>query len=663
MRDCENNHYRGGARRIRSWVLGVLAAVFLLADAAMAHSADEMEKIHLIAGSNVEHALAKLQAFPEDGAEAVQIAFMRGSLHLNTDKSVERDLARLKQLAESAQALGQVQQGRSARLAARCLQLKSAGGRIDSSGQLAAILGNEYTDAPGWLQYECSAIVAGQMLMRGEYLKALPLLRENLVAAERMGSQWRRALTLSKLAYTAYRSGQHERAMQLSRDALQLAPEMEALGERGDVYTNIAWIAAFEPDMQPSRLELMEAANQAWREGGSERNLARGLVNLADVHLGNGDYREALQTSEQLQSIIKRLPMEPMVVDINTFNRGVALIGLGRTTEGLLAARTAIANAASRSELQLQVDLVAELANYLEKTGHLAEAIAQFRQYRELNNEIQQNIRQEDLQELQAQYDEQDRQVAAARLRDEAAWREKEVKESQRTLWLWAVLGVVVLGLLLFALSVFRRMYRAEAELRASMQVLERISSEDSLTGLANRRSLRDYLHTMPLSGPGWVVMLDIDHFKQINDEWGHASGDEVLRHVAGVLADFCAGHGKVFRWGGEEFLLLVAGAHEAGPDLAAALLDRFAGTLALGDASIPAPTASLGIAAWPQQRLPEAWASVIAEADAALYGAKLLGRNRAIIALSRQAQPLDADDAAAAIAAGAWMMIEGRPR
>jgi diguanylate cyclase (GGDEF)-like protein len=152
-------------------------------------------------------------------------------------------------------------------------------------------------------------------------------------------------------------------------------------------------------------------------------------------------------------------------------------------------------------------------------------------------------------------------------------------------------------------------------------------STLDQLTGLLNRRAFdlrfaevseQAAISAQPVS----VVLADIDRFKAVNDEHGHAVGDAVLRDIAHVLRGRLRSFELLYRFGGEEFLLLLPGAHEE----AAA---RIAGTLrAAVEARRPAGlpvTASFGVATASGDDL----SSLVARADAALYAAKAAGRNR----------------------------------
>jgi diguanylate cyclase (GGDEF)-like protein len=161
--------------------------------------------------------------------------------------------------------------------------------------------------------------------------------------------------------------------------------------------------------------------------------------------------------------------------------------------------------------------------------------------------------------------------------------------------------------------------------------MVEKQALVDGLTGLANRRAASDALHAEAaraerLQTPLSVVLADLDGFKDVNDEYGHAVGDEVLRAFADVLRQTVRESDVAGRWGGEEFLLLLPGADEEG---AVQLADRI--RVALADRSIPgAPglsvTASFGVAEYAGESNSD---DLVVAADSALYRAKRAGKDR----------------------------------
>ena len=164
-------------------------------------------------------------------------------------------------------------------------------------------------------------------------------------------------------------------------------------------------------------------------------------------------------------------------------------------------------------------------------------------------------------------------------------------------------------------------------------ELAESLSLSDPLTGLANRRQLAQDLtleieraarYHRPLS----FLMIDIDHFKSVNDTFGHAVGDAVLVEVASVLSEQMRLGDSIYRYGGEEFAVLAretdaGGARSVAERLRRVVEDRYA-TLAEGDVAV---TISVGIAELGETA--EEPDRMVAGADEALYAAKRGGRNR----------------------------------
>jgi diguanylate cyclase (GGDEF)-like protein len=171
--------------------------------------------------------------------------------------------------------------------------------------------------------------------------------------------------------------------------------------------------------------------------------------------------------------------------------------------------------------------------------------------------------------------------------------------------------------------------------------VLARLTAQahtDPLTGVANRRGLLrsiERTHERATRGDsGYVVlMVDVDHFKAINDQHGHEGGDRVLLRVAQALQRGLRAGDVVARWGGEEFCVLLP---RIAPADAQALAERLAQQIA--DDGDPRVTVSIGLAAGGIAG--EGADAVIRRADEALYGAKTAGRNQVVASLAAQAAP-----------------------
>ncbi len=167
------------------------------------------------------------------------------------------------------------------------------------------------------------------------------------------------------------------------------------------------------------------------------------------------------------------------------------------------------------------------------------------------------------------------------------------------------------------------------------MAEVKHLATVDGLTGLMNRRTFEDALQrevsrATRTGADLSLLLVDVDHFKKVNDTHGHPVGDEVLRHVGRVLATAGRDFDLPGRYGGEEFVVILPG---CGPDEAVAVGDRLRAAIAATGAPVPV-TASIGAAALHRNAADAE--SLIKAADAALYEAKQTGRNRTVAAGSR---------------------------
>lgn len=174
---------------------------------------------------------------------------------------------------------------------------------------------------------------------------------------------------------------------------------------------------------------------------------------------------------------------------------------------------------------------------------------------------------------------------------------------------------------------------QAEEELKQAKERAEALARSDELTGLNNRRAFFDdgeqvLNQAKRYSHPFSLIMLDVDHFKQVNDSYGHAAGDDVLETLADILRKQAREVDILGRLGGEEFALILP--ETALPDalaMAERLRTEIASTPVKNTKSDIHITASFGIATLTPQHT--SLENLINEADDALYGAKKNGRNR----------------------------------
>ena len=180
------------------------------------------------------------------------------------------------------------------------------------------------------------------------------------------------------------------------------------------------------------------------------------------------------------------------------------------------------------------------------------------------------------------------------------------------------------------------------SELQAANARLKELTRQDSLTGLLNRRAMSERIEELHSLARRYgntyaVIILDIDHFKLYNDTQGHPAGDEVIRSIASTIRDAIRSADSVYRYGGEEFLILLPETNVEGARL---VTDRVRDAVTTRAIPHPAsPTAayvsvSLGCTDVAADGTAEAltWEGVVERADHALYRAKQGGRNRAAV-------------------------------
>jgi two-component system cell cycle response regulator len=194
------------------------------------------------------------------------------------------------------------------------------------------------------------------------------------------------------------------------------------------------------------------------------------------------------------------------------------------------------------------------------------------------------------------------------------------------------------------------RIIELEDRLIRAQEALRDQAAHDPLTGLLNRRACLDSLSAELSRGrragnPVCIVMVDIDHFKNINDSHGHLAGDEVLCEVARRMRSSLRPYDTIGRFGGEEFLLVLPGCSlDAGVKLAERMCQLVRSAPAKARDKSVDVSISLGVA-FARQPVPGDLEALLASADAALYRAKEAGRNRVEVSLDLRGPSLSTSD------------------
>lgn len=208
-------------------------------------------------------------------------------------------------------------------------------------------------------------------------------------------------------------------------------------------------------------------------------------------------------------------------------------------------------------------------------------------------------------------------------------------------------------GELIARLRTGRRILDLQASMREAQRKLQELASRDGLTGVLNRRALEEriaeaFSYFLRRGSPLSIAMLDLDHFKTINDTYGHQAGDDVLREAARRVSSMVREYDAVGRYGGEEFMVLLP---DTPLDEASVIAERI--RAAIGEESINTrdggaidATVSVGLATAGSGFRGNV-NEVIESADAALYRAKRSGRNRVEVGIGEGLQSVSGSSAA----------------
>ena len=176
--------------------------------------------------------------------------------------------------------------------------------------------------------------------------------------------------------------------------------------------------------------------------------------------------------------------------------------------------------------------------------------------------------------------------------------------------------------------QLYEELIKTRKTLEDQAEKLMLLASTDELTGLLNRREMK-YRSTLALEQAArskqsvGLLVLDIDHFKKINDTFGHLEGDRVLKELGGLLKGFCRQTDFVSRFGGEEFLIMLPDTNKSDTELFCQRLHKLIAQIKVGDIGL---TVSIGVSISAKDI---SFTSLFTQADNAMYQAKTLGRNR----------------------------------
>ncbi len=474
-------------------------------------------------------------------------------------------------------------------------------------------------------------LLAEALEMRGDLLSLLGEQAKAMLDFQRARAAYRQAgidrevepLMLS-MAVAYRRMGDSEQAERLIRAALQ---RMQDRNDWEGVATYLIQLGFLqgESGSQDKAFATFREAERVARQHGDAYNRNAAMLGLAEAQIALGDPDGALAMLAQARA--------GFAADRDTSNddmllmlTGQALARQGQHTAALERYRQALPLIERNGNDRYLAMLYKAQAASQEALGWTASALSDYKRYADLQLKLQGKMRLEQGRMLEYEYEIRRRDFENRQLRAEADSKQQEVAtlEAVRR---WQSLAIVLAALFVALLSSLAwRQWRKSRHLRD-------LTLLDPLTGIANRPGIeREAARALDASArngtPLSLLMLDLDHFKSINDRYGHAAGDKVLRATAAVWQAQLRGRDPLGRIGGEEFVVVCPDTTLEQALLVAGRLREAAHGLRFDDID-PALAVSVSIGAAQARKSGDSCDALIDRADAALYRAKQQGRDR----------------------------------
>jgi diguanylate cyclase (GGDEF)-like protein len=499
-------------------------------------------------------------------------------------------------------------------------------------------LANQTQDIPLRVQ---ATITSGQSYAeQGNFPVALLKLQTAVETARQLDDLLPLAAALNALAILYDRMREFDKGWAVLEESVQVAEKLNSPGRIAQA-RQTEYVLAMDSEQPRRALAALQSGLEMARKMGAKSLLADTLVNMSDSYLKERDYQRVIRYGTESLEVAREIG-DATTEAVALINIGQAYLGMGKTAEGkkyFEAGMSYYEKTGNKPELQ---SVLLEYGQALERAGDFAGAISAYHRERDITSALFEKQRQKAIWELQEKYEMEKKQR-----RIELLSRENQVKSAeidnrrlqQRVWWLLALvfaLTATVVGLL------YRKVRQANAQLEVKNLELKAQSSLDPLTSLYNRRHFQEYMRThnqVERRGQGGedivgaLFLLDVDHFKHINDTYGHAAGDVVLKMIAESLRVALRETDMIVRWGGEEFLAFLPAIPRNGVDeVARRILTTISSQQIEYQNHTFSVNVSVGFAPFPliPADTPLPWERAVNLVDMALYLAKAHGRNRA---------------------------------
>lgn len=509
----------------------------------------------------------------------------------------------------------------------------------------------------------------------GQYEAALQAHQQELAYYARQGESQDMAGVLFNLANLHHRLGEPAKALQYYLHVMQLDL---ASGNKSDIAYSHNKLAFLYTDL--GQLDKADAhirqALQLFAEIGAKRDLDWARTVEAKLALARGKPQQARQI---LDAVIQRATEQQYLSLLVDAYELAATVALQQQDDAaaMVYINAGIAQAKQNHEQGREAKLQQMRVTLLLKKDDAPAALAALLAQKQLDDEIFNTKRAAAIAALQAQTDYTNQQYQIERLQHEKDLQQARLEQQKltRNFWIYGLLAGFVLLILLYRRYLQHRqnlalehqvsvrtaeLQQKNTELALAYQQLETISLTDKLTGLSNRHFLESHIDNelelcrrqwhdwqqrhlntletgdrvnMPEHSELAVFLIDLDHFKQLNDQYGHHAGDDVLQQVKQRMQQVFRQTDYLVRWGGEEFVVVARQINRAqASQLASRFVTQVAATPFMLAAQQPlAVTCSVGFACYP---LPldkdpgRHFETLLKIADCCLYAAKYSGRN-----------------------------------
>lgn len=464
----------------------------------------------------------------------------------------------------------------------------------------------------------------GDMLAyQGELAEGLMELIEAHKGFESLGQEARAREVLAQIANAYRRMGLYERAEGYFKE---LEHTYDTLGDQErlvDIRSQLGLLYA-ETGEYERALPLMKMAEQFYRSQQKAGLLAWVQVEIATILLNQNKVAEAMEELHQADALLRSgESSDSVTLGHWQLVMGMAEAAQGNPTKALYYLARAEPIFVKEKNQRFLARVYEERARILEQQGQISAALSNLKLFVETKHSLERVLREQRSLQMRFEFDLARKELENQALKTKQLLQEAKLKQLQeRRHWQYVVVALLLLVMGMLALHQFNR-----------SRQMRRLAMTDDLTGLHNRRQIQNkglhwFRQAREQGKPFSVLLLDIDHFKLVNDQLGHHVGDLVLAAVAKCIAAQLRSLDRVGRNGGEEFLVLLPDTClDEAMEVAERIRHRVSQLRIEGMPEGRFVNVSIGCAQ--QGPLDESLGGLVQRADEAMYRAKQAGRNQ----------------------------------